>query len=324
MRDVRQERAVLRPHRRPVEAVHVRDVEEVALEAPGLVEDLPPFGRRIEQHRHRIELQEAVPGLGRRRPRLRVENAVLLVGGVDHLGAVGREVVASHTGDQHCVLALLQIERVHHILGRPVIAPAPQRRGRAGHVIDERRARGEVRQRSRLHREGDDPVLDAVEIDPDRRDFLGGRLAARLLLLAGVLLLRRRFGRARLLPRLADLHLVRLGRERGRDVLAQRQGVDTCHVVVDIGEVERPDPGVEVAVGEEVEVAAPGVEDGSAAVVHLGRQTRHLAGLDRKEIDLPHLVRMLLRVGQVPAVRGPGVVVDLRLLRLVGECDLAA
>ena len=54
---VRQEGLVLLLHGRPVGAVHVRVVEEVAVDPPGLVEDLLPLGPRIDAHFDRVEVE---------------------------------------------------------------------------------------------------------------------------------------------------------------------------------------------------------------------------------------------------------------------------
>ena len=62
-RHVRQERRVLLVLLLPVDAVHVRGVEVVAIDPPRLVEDLLPFGARIDAHFDPVDVQPAFRGL---------------------------------------------------------------------------------------------------------------------------------------------------------------------------------------------------------------------------------------------------------------------
>src|SRR6185437_3327238 len=47
----------------PVGAVHVRVVEEVAVDAPGLVEDLLPFGAGFDADFDGVEIEAAIGGI---------------------------------------------------------------------------------------------------------------------------------------------------------------------------------------------------------------------------------------------------------------------
>src|SRR5207302_941849 len=59
-RQVRQEGLVLPLDRLPVGPVHVRIVEVVAIDAPGLVKDLPPLGPRLDADFDRRDVQLAL------------------------------------------------------------------------------------------------------------------------------------------------------------------------------------------------------------------------------------------------------------------------
>src|SRR5580692_8928865 len=93
-----------RAHRPPIEAVHVRVVEELLLHAPGLVEDLMPLLTRIDQHPETAEIH-----------RLRLE---LLVGvghlhlafglGQQQLLAVGARRYIDQMGLEHLLGAILE------------------------------------------------------------------------------------------------------------------------------------------------------------------------------------------------------------------------
>src|SRR4029453_4265322 len=60
MPDVRDEGAVLRPHRVPVGAVHLRVVEEVTLEAPRLPRDLRPLRARVHPRLELCDVDRAI------------------------------------------------------------------------------------------------------------------------------------------------------------------------------------------------------------------------------------------------------------------------
>ena len=61
--DIRQKDFVFGLHRSPVVAVHVRVVEIIAVDAPRLVEHLPPLGHRIDLHRDLVERQFVFGGI---------------------------------------------------------------------------------------------------------------------------------------------------------------------------------------------------------------------------------------------------------------------
>ena len=88
---VRHERLILLANRLPVHAVHAGFKEIVALLPPDFVEDLLPFGRRIDLCAHATEIQRALAGF-LRRVRLGVDDAVSAVFGlIENLRAVERK-----------------------------------------------------------------------------------------------------------------------------------------------------------------------------------------------------------------------------------------
>src|SRR5262249_55617312 len=68
---MRKELGVLLFHGRPIGAVHVGIIKEVAVDAPGVVKHLFPLGRRVDANLDRLEIQRlrsrvVAAGLGRR------------------------------------------------------------------------------------------------------------------------------------------------------------------------------------------------------------------------------------------------------------------
>src|SRR5688500_3419001 len=65
MLNVVEKRAVLLIDGPPVGAVHLRVVEELALNSPGLAEDLRPFSSRVNQRFHLRDIKSTVADLDR-------------------------------------------------------------------------------------------------------------------------------------------------------------------------------------------------------------------------------------------------------------------
>src|ERR1043165_1010029 len=110
MPDARDEGAVLRPHRGPVGAVHLRVVEEVALEAPRLSRDLRPFRARVHP---RLELGDVDRALANLRGPVGTDDApvaAVLAGTrlVQQLLAIGRKRVRPDALDERRGPALLE------------------------------------------------------------------------------------------------------------------------------------------------------------------------------------------------------------------------
>ncbi len=105
---------VVRPHGRPVHAVHVGDVEVVALEPPRLDEELPPLLARVDGDGHARRDHVLAGGPGRRvldRPAPAAED--------DDLLAVGRHLVAAGSLGHRLLLLLLVGDVEEHDLRRP-------------------------------------------------------------------------------------------------------------------------------------------------------------------------------------------------------------
>ena len=85
------QRGVLVTHGLPIDAVHVRRVEEIAHVPPGLVVDLVPLGVAIELHVEPGELQLVILGLelvlGE------IDDGVILLDLDQHLLAVGGDLI---------------------------------------------------------------------------------------------------------------------------------------------------------------------------------------------------------------------------------------
>src|ERR1043165_4924938 len=105
MGHILQQRLVLLAQRDPVEAVHIRHIEPVAITSPNLVEDLVPFFSR-----HAIDIQtRSRNGLARsfalRRRVVKVVSGSL---SNENFRAVVRKRVAAHVVDERRLLAILQ------------------------------------------------------------------------------------------------------------------------------------------------------------------------------------------------------------------------
>ena len=170
--EVRQERRVLRLHRLPVAPVHARVVEEVAVDPPGLVEDLRPLGARVDAHLDGVELQLPVAVLA-------VGLALALLPGRSdapaflharqELLAVEGDLVVVDLGGDRLGLAALRVPLLESRL--PVgVAEEPDLAG------VRRGERGDLGGRDR---EVDDAEREAVAVDDDRVDLLRARPSSR-------------------------------------------------------------------------------------------------------------------------------------------------
>ena len=103
MGDERQQRAVLLVDRRPVGAVHRRVVEELALDAPRLAEDLRPLGARIDQRLERADIDGALAHL--RRTLGGDDAPAVAVGAIEQPLRVARERVRANALEERRRLA---------------------------------------------------------------------------------------------------------------------------------------------------------------------------------------------------------------------------
>ena len=162
--DVVEPGAVLLAQGRPVVAVHVVDVEEVAEPPPHFVEDLHPLvGRHPVHHqpRRRDRLRVALPRRG--------VQLVAPPDGDQHLLAVARHRVAPGVGGQGLGLPILERERAD--LGGHV-APAPVELRARADVEHPPVARAQPRVVVELDGQPHHPPGEAVEIDADGRVVL--------------------------------------------------------------------------------------------------------------------------------------------------------
>ena len=107
-------------------------------------------------------------------------------------------------------------------------------------------------------------------------------------------------------------------RQQALAVRRQGHGVDAGGLLVDHLPLEVAEGGIEVTLGEEEEMLAVAGEDRSEVVEEAVAETVRLRLLEAVDPELVHQVVVELGVGQVPAVRGPGEVVD----RLLIEADV--
>src|SRR3954469_13598768 len=110
MPDVRDEWAVLRPHRVPVGAVHLRVVEEVTLKAPRLARDLRPLRARVHP---RLELGDVDRAIANASGLVGADDApapAVLAGTrlIQQLLAIRRERVGADALDERSARALLE------------------------------------------------------------------------------------------------------------------------------------------------------------------------------------------------------------------------
>ncbi|MCX6577190.1 MAG: hypothetical protein NTV82_12455, partial [Candidatus Aminicenantes bacterium] len=93
-------------HGRPVGAVHIRRVKKVAIDAPGFIKDLLPFGARINPDFDGIDVELDLAGL-----RLGGEgrDEKVLAGGIEDLFLICREFIAGNAAQNDLILPLLEI-----------------------------------------------------------------------------------------------------------------------------------------------------------------------------------------------------------------------
>jgi hypothetical protein len=225
--------------------VHVLDVEPVAVNAPALVVDLLPLLERLDAHGHVVQAEPAVADL---LTGLEGDDAVVAAGLVKELLAVGGDDAVVDALDDRLVLAGVQVIGVELVRGEVGQLAVAQ-------VLHPAVVAGGKGQRH-------DALVDSVEIDAQRLGLFLGRLG--LLFLA--------LGRGRFFRRLGLLDVVLVGEQRRR-VLGQGNAVDARGFVVDVVELVIGEGPVEVALGEEIEVA-PVQGEGAGEAVVTGIQQR--------------------------------------------------
>src|SRR5687768_14991339 len=90
VRYMRDELRVLNTNRVPVETVHVRVIEPVAQDAPGVGVLLGPFGARIDLHLEPLESDDSVACF---LSRFRTDDRVVVAAASDELLAVRRKLI---------------------------------------------------------------------------------------------------------------------------------------------------------------------------------------------------------------------------------------
>ncbi len=292
-RGVIEERLVLLPHRVPVDAVIVRRIEEIAIEPPGLAQDLPPFGARVDHDRDVFDRH------GSRRFRFDLgagwRDLEALALSQQQLLAVRRNEVGVDAGRQRLGRALLHHEALQ-LTG--TVERADGRCGWRPQVIQlAALARLQAAQRRAAGGQGHDAIADAVEVD-------GGCGAARRL-----------------------CRSLSLARQRRRIALAQHDRVERMRE----SQVERRQrepvlhrPGL--LGGDHVQVAAAAIEHRLAHFGEAVGDAERLALRDRVHVhDLDQAVAVL-RVREPLRVRRPVVRDERRVAEVVvlGDARRAA
>ena len=160
--DVGQEAGVGLLHARPVDAVHGLDVELLLRLAPGVLEEVRPLPGGVE-----VELGRGLDRGGL--AGLQVDGHELLVGEDEHLLALPVElevglVLGVELGEE------LDLLLAGHVL--PQVVPLLElRQVDQGLAVGGQGGAGEV---GGVHREADDAVVDAVQVEGDRVGKLGG------------------------------------------------------------------------------------------------------------------------------------------------------
>jgi len=117
--DVGHQRRVAIPHGRPVHAVHVRNVEELAHLPPALGEDLLPLGLPVEEGLHSRQIERILDFDLAFGP---VDDRVLAAGLHQHLLSIRRQPVAAD-GAKLRLFALLEVVQAQ--LGLTIAAAPP-------------------------------------------------------------------------------------------------------------------------------------------------------------------------------------------------------
>ena len=296
------QRPVLRAHGRPVEAVHAGLVVEVAFQAPGVVEDLPPLRPRVELHHEVVEIDDLTPGRRRRRrsrrgvaalpavPAVRVRDAHRVAAPPHQVLAVDGQRVLFDLRNHGLELAVLEVEGVQGPRRQRTVLEAVEIALVAVEKIDGVGSDRQVAVVGGRHRQRLDPIGDAFEIDRDPARRIGWRGLA-----VGVL-------------RRHDL--VGERRQQRLAVRAQSERVDAGRVLVDHLPLEVAEGGVEAAVGDEQQVLAVAAENRTEVVEDPARDVAGDAVVERVEVDAGDVIEADLRVGQPARVGRPRVVGD--------------
>ena len=296
--------------------MHVRGVEEVPEPPPHLVEDLGPF-----LGRHPVDGQ-AGEGDGLRLAAANVEEPEAAALADQQLPAVAGEDEAADALGQALALAPLQV--VREDLRLYVGGPA-QVAGAAADVEQFAFDRAQAEVVVRVDRDTGDAPCQTVEIDPVAVlvVFVGAvfvvavAVVVALVLLAAVAVL---VAFLLVVFFFLDFDLVAPRREGMRRVLAQRERVDVRLAIGGVVVFETADLGLELPVGEEVEVVAARVEDGEEVVPHLGRHAGERPALDLEQVDRAERVLVAEFDRQVVPFRRP-VVAGAEGTRVVGDLD---
>ncbi len=251
---IRHERLIFLANRVPVHAIHAGFKEIVALLPPDFVEDLVPFGRRVNLCAHATEIQRALACFFGR-VRFGIDDAISAVFGlIENLRAVERDRPALAALDDGLLFALLHIERVNGSLfagkrpGQPLY--------RLRRVVEEALRSIDFGDAGHRHGQRHDAVLNPVEIDAKVLGDFCGFLLARLfflllfsfllLVLLAFVLLGLRCRRRRLFA--LDRCLVTQRRKGRRRVGAQRHQIRSGRLWIRELEVIIPQHLVVVAV----------------------------------------------------------------------------
>ena len=165
-RSIGEERLVFLLVRNPVHAVHARRVEIIAIDAPRFVEDLFPFRARIDLHLNIRGREAELAGCGCWARRCDGPRALQRI---EHLLSVSGDFVLADVREKRILLALGEIVAVQHAvaIGTP-------------HEVEHSRFAGlEIGEVGRRNRQGDDALLDPVEVDARQRRCCSGPRAGR-------------------------------------------------------------------------------------------------------------------------------------------------
>ena len=276
-----------------IEAVMVRVIEEVALNAPGLVVHLAPRRTRLEQHLPAVELQRPIAGLQWCASSAAAGSLVgchgrpLLTLAVEDFRAVAREGKVVDLIEELVGLTLLQVELVEHLRQVRLHVLRNDRR-RLGDIEHAGLAGDEADVVSCRDRQRQDPLRDAIAINLYRRRL--GRAGA---------------GRCGRRSRGRPL-LVALRRERGGLVAAQHRDIDAARYAMLITRhIEALNSQGNVSGRCEIQVASVGIECGIAHIAHTITQLHGRRGLERVGEQRRLTTGELACVGNVATVRRP-------------------
>ncbi len=290
----------------PIRAVEVFDVQEVALVAPRLAEDLCPLGLRVDA-RLQVERQRTLAHGRAARSR---DDAPRAPGAVEELLPVVREREGLHALHEGRRLALVDVVALEHRAGaHGGLLQVEQRALRTGF---------EARIDPPVDAERHDAVAQSVEVDVDRDLVAVGLLARGFAVLVGFIF---------------DRLFVTAGEEGRCAVFCEHGGVEAvCRRAAVRGHVKPARVEPEVRAAKEVEVVAAGVPHGVAGG-HERFRTRdagRFTAFHRVEPDGVVQVVHLLGIGdplaigrppRVDAAAGRGVLIGVDARGLAG-CDV--